>query len=111
MLPIEISQKVYNGIYTQYLGADFEDVQVFRKAFYSEVTDKSKEIFAVYTDDQQIDPNKNYLIFGYGDMRSYFFQYMRKVKFIHIVKLEPNNTYYQNSGAICISGKVQGILR
>lgn len=110
MLPIEISQKVYTGIYTRYLGADFEDVQVFRRVFYSEATDKDKEIFAVYTDDQVIKPDSDYLIFGYGDIQSHFFQYMKRVRYVHIVELIPSGIYYQNSGAICIYGKVRGMV-
>ena len=43
MLPIEISEKQYDGVYREITGVDIRKTYVYNKAFYAYVQDKREE--------------------------------------------------------------------
>lgn len=83
MLPIEISEKQYDGVYREITSGDIRKSDVFNKAFYADVQDEREEMFVVY----------------------------EKVNFVHVVDVINGEIYTQNSRAGCVKGKVIGKSR
>lgn len=111
MLPIEISEKLYDGVYREIAGRDIKRTDVFNKVFYADAQDESEETFVVYTDHLDIRMDEDYVIYGYDDKSKYPFSFYQKVNFAHVVDVINGEIYTQNSRAGCVKGKVIGKKR
>lgn len=111
MLPIEISEKQYDGVYREITGVDIRKTDVFNKAFYADVQDEREETFVVYTDHLDIRVDEDYIIYGYDSKSKYPFGVYEKVNFVHVVDVINGEIYTQNSRAGCVKGKVIGKSR
>lgn len=111
MLPIEISEKQYDGVYREIAGRDIKRTDVFNKVFYADAQDESEETFVVYTDHLDIRMDEDYVIYGYDDKSKYPFGFYQKVNYAHVVDVINGEIYTQNSRAGCVKGKVIGKKR
>lgn len=111
MLPIEISEKKYDGVYTEIKGSDIRQIDIFNKAFYADVTSEREETFVVYTDNLDISTCEDYVIYGYDAKNRYPLGFQQKVNFAHVVDVIDDEIYIQNSRAGCVKGKVIGKKR
>ena len=111
MLPVEISEKQYDGVYREIIGSDIRKTDVFNKAFYADARNENEETFVVYTDHLDISAEESYVIYGYDTRNKYPLGFHQKVNFAHVVDVIDNEIYTQNSRAGCVKGKVIGKKR
>lgn len=105
MLPIEISEKQYDGVYREIAGRDIKRTDVFNKVFYADAQDESEETFVVYTDHLDIRADEDYIIYGYDSKSKYPFGVYEKVNFVHVVDVINGEICTQNNCARFVKEK------
>lgn len=106
---IEVSQKDYDGVYESRTGLELRsNVELYNKTFVSDISEISQIIFCVFTQDDSIQPDKEYLIIGKND---YFFTGSKDAKYVYIVGLVDSYLYQHNSRSGCIKGQVSEIKK
>lgn len=111
MLPVKISEKQYDGVYTEIKGSDIRKIDIFNRTFYANVKADYEETFVVYTDCLDISMDEDYVVYGYDIESKYPFGSHQKVNFVHVVDVIDDEIYTQNSRAGCVKGKVIGKKR
>lgn len=103
---IEISEKLYNGVYKIYKGSEIKtDIDLYNKALISSAEKINDIKFIVYSDDNGLQNNAEYWILGIGN-KDYFWGLRGATNFVYLVELIDDESYYQNSGSGNIRGKV-----
>lgn len=106
MVGIEISEKEYNGIYRCYKGKEVKtDIALYNSALISTVEQMSDIKFIVYSNDNDLQKDKEYWIVGVGNKNS-FWGLRGNTNFVYLVEIIDDEIYYQNSGSGNIKGKV-----
>lgn len=101
-----ISSKQYSGVYREIEGVDLKyNIELYNDALKSDAKISEDVLFIVYTDDDGLKADNQYLIYGLG-FKQCFWGLHKATKFVYIVELYDDELYYQNSEAGRVKGKV-----
>jgi hypothetical protein len=102
----KITKKSYGGVFRKIKGSDLKsNVQLYNQALLSDADVVGDIYFLVYEDDNGLQADKEYLIYGVG-YKNHYWCLHGVAQFIYIVELLDDEFYYQNSGSGRVKGKV-----